>query len=86
MTPLISFVDENDLHYINWDAKVNYFIDQDSKELNLSLIASLLPSNVLADIKLVPISSSPIEDMLIWGFSHDSSFTLKLATWVMIKP
>ena len=73
MTPLISFVDENDLHHINWDAKVHDFIDKDNKELDLSSVAFLLPSNVLADIKSIPISSSP-------RFSHDGSFTLELAT------
>ena len=50
MTPLIYFVDDNDLHHINLHAKVHNFIDQDNKEWNLNSVASLLPSNVLADI------------------------------------
>ena len=35
MTPLISFVDENNLHFINGDTKVHEFIDQETKEWNL---------------------------------------------------
>ena len=31
MTPLISFVDESNLHFINQDAKVHEFIDQETK-------------------------------------------------------
>ena len=31
MTPLISFVDENNLHFINRDAKVYEFINQETK-------------------------------------------------------
>ena len=30
--PLVSFVDENNLRYISLDAKVNYFINHDTKE------------------------------------------------------
>ena len=69
MSPLISFVDENHLHYINWDAKVYDFINQDSKEWNLQPISSILPLNVLSNIKAIPVPSCPLCDRIIWGFS-----------------
>ena len=86
MSPLISFVDENHLHYINWYAKVYDFINQDFKEQNLQSISSILPLNVLADIKAIPIPSSPLCDRIFWEFSQDGKFTLKLATWAIRKP
>ena len=70
MTPLISFVDENNLHFINRDAKVHEFINQETKERNLRSIVSLLPSNGLEDIKAIPIPFPPIEDKIIWGYSQ----------------
>ena len=81
--PLISFVDENNLYFINRDAKVHKFIDQETKEWNLRSIVSFLPSNVLADIKAILIPFSPIEDRIIWGYSQDGNFNLRSATWVM---
>ena len=85
MTPPISFVDENNLHIIIRDAKVHDFIDQDTKIWNLHSIGSLLPSNILAYIKVIPIPFSHIEDKVIWGYSQDGNFTLRSATLVMIK-
>ena len=32
MLSIMSFVDENNLHYINWDAKVHDFINEDTNE------------------------------------------------------
>ena len=61
MLPLSSFVDKNSRQVINWDTKVHDLIDQD-KEWNLHSINKLLPTDVLADIKAVPIPSSPLED------------------------
>ena len=86
MLPLISFVDENHLHYINWDAKVYDFINQDSKEWNLQSISSILPLNVLSDIKAILIPSCPLCDRIFWGSSQDGKSTLKSATWAMRKP
>ena len=43
MTPIISFVDENNLHIINRDVKVHEFIDQETKEWNLRSIVSFSP-------------------------------------------
>ena len=85
MLPLSSFVDKNSRQVINWDTKVHDLIDQD-KEWNLHSINKLLPTDVLADIKAVPIPSSPLEDRFGWGFSQDGTFTLKSATWTMRKP
>ena len=85
MTPIISFVAKNNFHFINRDAKVHEFIDQETKEWNLRSIVSLLPSNVLADIKAILIPFSPIEDKIIWGYSHDGNFNLRSATWAMRK-
>ena len=85
MTPLILFMDENNLHLINRDVKTHDFIDQETKEWNLHAIVSLLPSNVLADIKAIPIPLFCLEDKVIWGFSQDDNFTLRLATWVIRK-
>ena len=70
MTPLISFVYENNLRFINRDAKVHEFINQETKEWNLRSIVSLLPSNGLADIKAIPIAFPPIEDKIISGYSQ----------------
>ena len=64
MWPLISFVDENHLHFINWEAKVYDFINQDSKEWNLQSISSILSLSVLADIKVISIPSSPLCDRI----------------------
>ena len=80
MTPLISFVDENNLHFINRDAKVHEFIDQETKEWNLRSIVSFLHSNVLADIKAILIPFSPIEDKVIWDYSQDGNFNLGSTT------
>ena len=86
MLPLISFVDENHLHYINWDAKVYDFINQDSKEWNLQSISSILHLNVLSDIKAILIPSYTLCDRIFWGSSQDGKSTLKSATWAMRKP
>lgn len=64
MGPLTSFMDENNLHHINWDAKVDEFIDQHGNECDLSCISSLLPSNVISDIKTIPIPSTSLEHWL----------------------
>ena len=61
------------------------FIDQD-KKWDLCSVGMFLPSNVLADIKEILIPLSPMKDRGFWGFSQDSKFTLKSATWVMRKP
>ena len=80
------FVDENHLYYINCDAKVYDFINSDSKEWNLHSIFSILPLNVLVDIKAIPILSSLLFDRIFWSFSQYDKFTHKLATWTMKKP
>ena len=69
MIPLILFMDENNLHLINRDVKTHDFIDQETKEWNLHAIVSLLPSNVLVDIKAIPIPLFCLEDKVIWSFS-----------------
>ena len=46
---------------------------------------TFLSSNVLVDIKVIPIPSSPIENRIFWGFSQDGKFTLNSITWVMRK-
>ena len=56
MMPLISFMDENNLQYINWKAKMNEFINQETKGWNV--YKSIHP-NVLADIKGIPIPRNP---------------------------
>ena len=61
------------------------FINKDTKEWNLQSILTFLSSNVLVDIKVIPIPSSPIENRIFWGFSQDGKFTLKSTTWVMRK-
>ena len=43
-------------------------------------VSTIIPQSVLADIKVIPIPGSPIEDKFSWGFSQDGKFTLKLAT------
>ena len=43
MVPLVSFMDENNLHYISLDAKVHDFINHDTKEWNIHSISSILP-------------------------------------------
>ena len=83
--PLITFVDENNRQIINWDAKVHDFIDHDKNEWNLHSIGTFLPTNVIVDIKEVPIHFSPMEDRCSWGFSQDGRFTLKLVTKAMRK-
>ena len=77
MLPLVSFLDENNLHYINWDVKVHDFLNQDTKEWNLQVISTFLPSNILAYVKAIPIPYSPIEDRIFWIFSQNGKFTLK---------
>ena len=44
------------------------FINQYNKEWNLSSLASLLPSNVVTNIKAIPIPSSPIRGYGFLGF------------------
>ena len=69
MMPFVSFVDENNLHYISLDAKVHDFINHDTKEWNSHSISSILPQNVLADIKVISIPWNPVEDRILWGCS-----------------
>ena len=64
MLPFISFVDENNLHYINYDAKVHGFINHDTKEWKLHSISAFFPSNILVDTKAIPIPYSPIDDKI----------------------
>ena len=44
MLSLVSFVDENSFHCINWDAKMHDFINQDTKKWNLHSTSLFLPS------------------------------------------
>ena len=81
MIPFIYFVDEIKLLYLNRDAKVYDFINQ---ETNHSL-SSLLPPNILVDIKAVLVPCSSMEDRVEWGFSQDGNFILKSTTWAMRK-
>ena len=83
--PLVSFVDDNNLHYINLDAKVNGFINYETKEWNINSLSTILPPNTVVDIKTISIPCSPIEDRFLWGYSQDGKFTFKLATWAMQK-
>ena len=55
MIPLISFVEDNNLQYIDWDAKVHDFINQETKEWNIQSISGFLPPNMLSDIKSIMI-------------------------------
>ena len=84
MPPLISFVDEGSLQSTNWYAKVYEFVNHDKKERNFHSIAAFLSSNVLVDIKVVPILASSLDDKICWGFSQDSRFSLKSSTWAPI--
>lgn len=61
---------------IDKDAKVYNHIDQESKNYKLHSLVSLLPCNILVDIKAIPIPFASIEDMVIWGLSQDGNFTL----------
>ena len=54
-------MDESSLQSINWDAKVDEFINHD-KEWGLHSIVAFLPSNVLTNIKVVPIHVFALED------------------------
>ena len=85
MFSLVFFVDENNLYCINCDAKAYDFINSYSKEWNLHSIFSILPLNVLVDIKAIPILSSLLFDRIFWSFSQDDKFTLKLATWTLCQ-
>lgn len=38
------------------------------REKILHSIVSLLPSDVLVDVKVIPIPFSSVEDKVIWGF------------------
>ena len=80
MVSLVSFIDENNLHYISLDAKVHDFINHDTKEWNIHSISSILPQNVLTDIKAIHIPWTPIEDRILWDCSQDGKFTLKSTT------
>ena len=79
-------MEENNLHYISLDAKVHDFINHDTKERNIHSISSILPQNVLADIKVISIPWNLVNDRILWGCSQDGKFTLKSATWAMSKP
>ena len=83
--PLVSFVDDVNLQYINLDAKVNDFINYETKEWNVNSVSTILPPNAIADIKAVHIPYSPIENKFYWVYSQDRKFTLKSATWAMRK-
>ena len=61
MMSLVPFVDDNNLQYINLDAKVNDFINHETKEWNINLISNILFPNAIAN-KAIPIPCSPIED------------------------
>ena len=55
----------------------NDFINHNTKELNFHSISTILPLNVLANIRAILIPYSPIEDRILWGFSKDGKFSLK---------
>ena len=86
MVPLVSFVDDDNLQYINLGAKVHDFINHDSKEWNINPGLTILPISALSDIKTIQTPYSPIEDKILWCLSQDEKFTLKSTTWVMRKP
>ena len=79
MMPLVSFVDDNNLQYINLNVKVNGFINYETKEWNINSVSTILPLNAIADIKAIPVPYIPIEDKFLWGYSGDRKFTLKSA-------
>ena len=66
MKPLISFVDDSNLQYINLNAKMSEFINHDTKELNIHSISIILPLNMLVDIRAITIPYSFIEDIILW--------------------
>ena len=83
---LVSFMDDNNLHYIKLYAKVNDFINYENKEWNINLVSTVIHPNIIAGIKTISIPYSSIEDRFLWGYSKDGKFTLKSATWAMRKP
>ena len=47
--------------------------------------SKILPLNVLADIRAIPISYSLVDDRILYDFSQDGKFSLKSTTWAMRK-
>ena len=86
MMPLVSFVEADNLHFVNLNAKVHDFINHEIKEWNIHSIATILPLNVISDIKAISIPYCLVDDIILWGFSKDGKFSLESTTWAMKKP
>ena len=69
MVPLISYVDDDNLQYINLDTRVHDFLNHDTKEWNINSFSNILSISVVANVKAIYIPCSPIEDKILWGFS-----------------
>ena len=85
MVPLVSFVNEDNLQYINLEAKMHDFINHETNEWNIIYVSTIIPQSVLAYIKAILIACSPINDKLLWGFSQDEKFMLKSVIWATKK-
>ena len=69
MMPLVSFMEADNLHFVDVDAKVNLhfvsldakvhdFISHETKKWNIHSISTILPLNVISDIREIPIPCS----------------------------
>ena len=63
-------MEDDNVQNINLDAKVHNSINQGTKEWNIHSISNILPPNVLSSIKSIHIPLSPMEDTILWGYSH----------------
>ena len=87
MMPLVFFfVEADNLHLVNLDAKVHDLINHETKEWNIHSVSTILPPNVISDIRAIPIPCSLVDDRILWGFSQDGKLSLKSTTWAMRKP
>ena len=86
MIHLVSFVEANNLHFVNLKAKVHDFINHETKELNTHSISTTLPLNVISYIIAILIPCSPVGDRILWDFFEGGKFSLESETWAMRKP
>lgn len=52
-----------------------------TKTWNLDSLSCILLDQIINDIRNIPILVTNIEDKLIWKFSNDDKFTVKIVMW-----
>ncbi|XP_042944540.1 uncharacterized protein LOC122278417 [Carya illinoinensis] len=74
-----TYMVQSPIHILQGDEKVERLINRETKQWDRGLVTDVFDATTAAVILKIPISSSSMEDKLVWLGTRDGSFTVKSA-------